>query len=83
MPGFGVVQFRGPFCHTAHQTMGLVRNMHRTAHRTDPHWCGVVQKGSVRGAPGSNLLSRCGHGYLDVKSRQASFKPPNQSNSLL
>ena len=77
MPGFGAVRFKGPFCRTAHQTTGPVRNMCRTAHCTDPHRCGAVRKGSVRGAPGSNLLSRCGHRYPDVKSRRASFKPPN------
>ena len=77
MPGFGAVRFRGPFCCTAHRTTGPVRNMCRTAHRTDPHQCGVVRKGSVHGAPGSNLLSWCGHGYPDVKSQRASFKPPN------
>ena len=77
MLGFGAVWFRGPFCRTTHWTTGPVRNMCRTAHRTNPHRCGVVWKGSVHGAPGANLLSWCGHGYPDVKSQQASFKPPN------
>ena len=58
MPGFGSVRFKGPFCRTAHRTAGPVRNMRRTAHRTDPHRCGSVRNGSVRGALGSNLRTQ-------------------------